>query len=311
MNGRRPALLCAMIIVALVLCGCTAPTQKNNASLAASGTGAIGIPVGRGQYLFNDSLGNADRPITVYTYRPAAWNQSGPILIVMPGAGRDGLSPRETWIPFAEEYSSLLVVPEFSQKYYPGDIWYPLGYTYGDTNWEPKANWTFVAIEHLFDDIRSKSGATRNTYLIDGHSAGAQFVHRMVTFLPDARYSRAVAANAGVYVLPVYTIPYPFGLKDSPLPESSLRDVFARKLIIMSGGSDTNPNDSSLANFPEAEAQGSTRFERAQFYYTTAKSEADRRGVPLNWEYHIVPGVGHDEAGMAGPSAALLFAPGA
>ena len=27
----------------------------------------------------------------------------------------------------------------------------------------------------------------------------------------------------------------------------------------MSGDRDTNPNDSSLANFPEAEAQGSTR----------------------------------------------------
>ena len=137
--------------------------------------------------MFNDSLGNADRPITVYTYRPAAWNQSGPIVFVMPGAGRGGYSPRETWIPYAEQYSSLLVVPEFSQEYYPGDLWYPLGYTYGSTNWEPKANWTFMAIEHLFDDIREKSGATTPTYLLDGHSAGGQFVHRLVTFLPDAR----------------------------------------------------------------------------------------------------------------------------
>jgi pimeloyl-ACP methyl ester carboxylesterase len=176
-------------------------------------------------------------------------------------------------------------------------------------NWQPKGNWTFVAIEHLFDDIRLKSGATQNTYLLFGHSAGAQFVNRMVTLLPEARYSRAVAANAGVYILPVYTIQYPFGLKDSPLYESSLPKVFSRKMIVMSGEADTT-RDSSLASFPEAEAQGSTRFERAQFYYATAKSEADRREIPLNWEYHVVPGVGHDEAGMAGPSAALLFAPG-
>ena len=59
-----------------------------------------------------------------------------------------------------------------------------------------------MAIEHLFDYIRTKSGATRNTYLLDGHSAGAQFVHRIVTLLPDARYSRAVAANAGLYIMP-------------------------------------------------------------------------------------------------------------
>jgi hypothetical protein len=295
-----------ILVLTLFVCGCSAPPQKELTG-SANSSGTPGIPLGRGQFMFNDLLGNADRPITVYTYRPAAWNLSGPVLIVMPGAGRDGQSSRETWIPYAEQYSSLLVVPEFSEKYYPGDTWYAAGNTYDATNWVPKANWTYMAVEHLFDDIREKSGATRNTYLLDGHSAGAQFVHRMVTFLPDARYSRAVAANAGLYVMPVYTIPYPFGLKDSPLYESDLPKVFARKLIIMSGGSDTNPNDSGLANFPEAEAQGSTRFERAQRYFTTAQSEAGRLQVPLNWEYHVVPGVGHDEAGMAGPSAEQLF----
>ena len=174
-------------------------------------------------------------------------------------------------------------------------------------NWKPKANWTYTAVEHLFDYTREKSGATTPTYLLFGHSAGARFVHRMVTLLPKARYSRAVAANAGVYLLPVYTLPYPFGLKDSPLPENNLPLVFARKLIVMSGGSDTNPNDGSLANFPEAGAQGATRFDRARFYFTIAKEEAERRNVPFNWEYHVVPGVGHSESGMAGPSAERLF----
>ena len=265
------------------------------------------MPEGRGMFMFNDSLGNFDRPITVYTYRPAAWKTTGPILIVMPGAGRDGQSPRDTWIPYAEKYSSLVVVPEFSLQYYPTDYWYNLGNTYDDVNWIAKTNWTYTAIEHLFDYTKEKSGATTNTYLLFGHSAGAQFVHRMVLLLPDARYSRAIAANAGVYLLPEYTLPYPYGLKDSPAYESNLPKVFARKLIVMSGGSDTNPNDGALASFPEAEAQGSTRFERAKFFFATAMSEADKRGAPLNWEYHVVPGVGHDEAGMAGPSAALLF----
>jgi pimeloyl-ACP methyl ester carboxylesterase len=306
MKPGIPHLLCVILLLAIVVCGCSAPPSKDlTGSVTGSPSGEI--PVGRAQFVFNDSLGNADRPITVYTYRPAAWNQSGPILIVMPGAGREGSGSRETWLPYAEQYSSLLVVPEFSQEYYPGDLWYPGGYTYDAGNWQPKANWTYMAIEHLFDDVREKSGATTETYLLDGHSAGGQFVHRMVTLLPDARYSRAVAANAGVYLLPTYSVPYGFGLKDSPLYENELPTVFSRKLIIMSGGSDTNPNDGSLANFPEAEAQGSTRFERARYYFTTAQSEAGRLNATLNWEYHVIPDVGHDEAGMAGPSAELLF----
>jgi hypothetical protein len=317
-----------ILVFILVICGCSTSSPHNltsspnntgmmsiplgggsqNAfSSSPNSAGTLGIPLGSGQFVFNDSLGNADRPITVYTYRPAAWNQSGPILIVIPGAGRDGESPRDTWVPYAEQYSSLLIVPEFSLEYYPNDLWYVLGNTFGTKSWNPKANWTYMAIEHLFDYVREKTGATRNTYLLDGHSAGGQFVHRLVTFLPDARYSRAVAANPGLYVMPVYSVPYTLGLKDSPLPESDLPKVFSRKLIIMSGGSDTDPNDSSLANFPAAEAQGSNRFERAKNYFATAQAEAASLHVPLNWEYHVVPGIGHDEAGMAGPSAEMLF----
>jgi pimeloyl-ACP methyl ester carboxylesterase len=319
-----------ILLLTLTISGCTAPSSQPSPSNSPpqlspqpsslqelpgslDSTEIQGIPLGRGQFVFNDSLGNADRPITVYTYRPVTWNQSGPVLIVIPGADRNGRSSRFMWVRYAEQYSSLLIVPEFSLEYYPTDYWYHLGNTYDSTNqtpkmnWTPKAKWTYTAIEHLFDYTREKSGATRDTYLLFGHSAGAQFVHRMVTLLPEARYSRAVAANSGVYLLPEYSDPYPFGLKDSPVYNSNLSKVFARKLIIMSGGRDTDPNAGDLANFPEAEAQGSTRFERARFYFTTAQSEAGRLRVPLNWEYHVVPGVGHDEVGMAGPSAKILF----
>ena len=258
--------------------------------------------------MFNDSLGNADRPITVYTYRPVSWNQSGPVLIVMPGAGRDGQPSRDAWIPYADRYSCLLIVPEFSLHI--------ILMTTGTTLGIPTIPLTGSRKRTGHIRRSSTSSITPGksteqqppTYLLFGHSAGAQFVHRMVMLLPEARYSRAVAANAGVYMVPLFTVPYPFGLKDSPLPQSDLQKIFARKLIVMSGGSDTDPNDGSLASFPEAEAQGATRFDRARFYFTTAKEEAGRRNVPFNWEYHVVPGVGHSEPGMAGPSAERLFA---
>jgi pimeloyl-ACP methyl ester carboxylesterase len=268
-----------------------------------------GIPVGSGNFVFTDMRGNADRPIRVYTYRPATWNVSGPVLIIMHGADRSGMPPRNIWAPYGDLFSCLIIAPEFSLKYYPDDSWYAGGHLFDEQmNWQPKENWTYMAIEHLFDDIRNRTGARQETYLLFGHSAGAQFVHRMVTFLPEARYSRAVAANAGVYAMPTYSAGYGFGLRGSPLRETDLPNVFSRKLIIMSGANDTL-RDSGLATFPAAEAQGSTRFERAKNYYATALSEAENRSIPLNWEYHVVPGVGHSESGMAGPSAKLLFAP--
>ncbi|MCX6700345.1 MAG: hypothetical protein NTV68_10550 [Methanomicrobiales archaeon] len=83
-----------------------------------------------------------------------------------------------------------------------------------------------------------------------------RFVYRAVTLLPGARYSRAVAANSGVYLLPEYSLPYPLGLKDAPLPESNLSKVFAHKLTVMSGGSNKDPNDPGLANFPRGRGRG-------------------------------------------------------
>jgi len=293
-----------LVLTCMILsCGCATTAPKESVSHVGGN-----IPAVEGQYIFNDSIGNVDRPITVFTYRPSTWDTNGPVLIVMHGAGRSGKESMRVWEPYSERYSCLIVAPEFSEKYYPGDQWYIGGNMFSSTGKvNPKSNWTYTAIEHLFNDIKNRTGARQESYLLFGHSAGAQFVHRLVTFLPEARYSRAVAANAGFYVFPIYTIQAPTGLKLSPLPASDLPKVFGRKLIIMSGEADTNPDDSSLARFPEAEAQGKNRFERALAYYNAAKSEASRLSVPLNWEYYTVPGVGHDEVGMAGPSAVRLF----
>lgn len=295
---------CLLVLACMILsCGCATTAPKESAS-----PGGGRNPAGEGQYTFNDSLGNVDRPITVYTYRPSTWNSDSPVLIVMHGAGRNGKDTMMAWKSYSERYSCLIAAPEFSEQYYPGDQWYIGGNLYSSTGKvNPKSNWSYTAVEHLFVDIRNRTGARQESYLLFGHSAGSQFVHRLVTFLPEARYNRAVAANAGFYVFPIYTIQAPTGLKISPLPASDLPKVFSRKLIIMPGEADTNPDDSSLARFPEAEAEGKNRFERALAYYKTAKSEASRLSVPFNWEYYTVPGVGHDEGGIVGPSAARLF----
>lgn len=300
--------LAGFLVILVIASCCTGPQRGGNITSSLPATDSNGIPVGKGYYVFTDLRGNVDRPITVLTYRPASWNASGPVLIVMHGVDRSALSSRDVWISYGELFSCLIIAPEFSLKYYPHDYWYTAGNLYDEKgNPTPKENWTYSAVEHIFDDIRNRTGANQETYLLFGHSAGAQFVHRHVTFLPEARYSRAVAANAGVYAMPTYSVVYPFGLQGSPLPESDLPKVFSGKLIIMAGAGDTNPRDIDLAKFDEAELQGSTRFERARNYYTTAQREAINRGVPLNWEYLVVPGIGHSESGMAGPAAQQLF----
>ena len=102
-------------------------TSSGNNKFQTTATATTEIPVGTGKYVFINKLGNSDRPITVYTYRPASWNLSDPVLIVMHGAGRDASASRDVWVPYSEKYSTLLIAPEFSNEYYPGDSWYTGG----------------------------------------------------------------------------------------------------------------------------------------------------------------------------------------
>ena len=48
-----------------------------------------------------------------------------------------------------------------------------------------------------------------------GHSAGGQFVHRMLSFGFRDRVAVAVSANAGTYAMPDLSTPWPFGLGET------------------------------------------------------------------------------------------------
>ncbi len=312
MNQPIPPGPVLVLLLALFFCGCLGhtPDSTEPATLIRDQNS---VPQGSSQFVFNDSQGNGDRPVTVFIYRPEHWQRSGPVLIAMHGAGRNGADTRNIWISISERYNCLIVAPEFSSTWYPGDNMYIGGNLYpiqnspGKPDLNQRSVWTYTAVEHLFDEVKKRTNATTGTYLLFGHSAGAQFVHRLVTFLPDARYSRAIAANAGMYLFPTYSVSYGLGLNSSPLEKFDLSRIFSRKLIILAGESDNNPNDTSMPTFPEAEAQGKTRLERAENYYQTAKAEADDLNVTLNWELHTVPGIGHDEGGMAAASVKWLF----
>ena len=91
------------------------------------------------------------------------------------------------------------------------------------------------SIEDIFDAVRNANGFSRARYDIYGHSAGAQFLHRLVLFKPAARYRVAVAANAGWYAMPDFAVSYPYGLGASGLSPAGLARAFGRHLVLLLG----------------------------------------------------------------------------
>ena len=175
----------------------------------------------------------AGKHVKVWHYAPAGLAADAPVVIVMHGVGRNGEDYLNDWAQYADRKHFLLVVPEFSKAEFPGDE----GYNYGNTvdaagKPLPREEWSFSMIEPVFDAVRARTGNRSTTYLLYGHSAGAQFVQRFIYFVPAARYSRAVEANAGWYMLPDLAGAFPYGLRGTPVGEADLRKALARPLVV-------------------------------------------------------------------------------
>jgi pimeloyl-ACP methyl ester carboxylesterase len=144
-------------------------------------------------------------------------------------------------------------------------------------------------------------------HILYGHSAGGQFVHRLVLFMPEARYQRAIAANPGFYTFPTPDVAYPYGMEGTPLQTGISNTVFERNFVLMLGTKDTNRHNSVLRKTPQADRQGVNRFERGRNYFKAAQEVAQRGKAKFNWQLVEVPGVGHSDVGMAQPAATILF----
>jgi len=250
-----------------------------------------------------------DRPILVRYHLPAGFSPSTPIVFVMHGNGRTGDSYFRVWQQPAIDYGFLLVVPEFDAEHYPGSRSYNLGNIFpGEepTTRNPESDWTFTAIEDLFDVIREAAGSTRAAFRIYGHSAGSQFVHRFLMTRPDAPVERAVAANAGWYTMPTEEVRWPYGLGGSGFKLTSLADRFQQDVTILLGDQDTDPNHPGLRRTLEALAQGPHRFARGQTFFRVAEAAAGSLGVPFAWVLETVPGAEHRNSQMTPRAAAIL-----
>jgi hypothetical protein len=147
-------------------------------------------------------------------------------------------------------------------------------------------------------------------YSLFGHSAGGQFLDRLAAFVPtEAR--RIVVANAGSYVFPSLEIDAPFGLGkvySGTQGEAALRRYLEQPLTIYLGQGDIR--DDERNDYPEALAQGASRFQRGVNVFNAAKTLAQTRGWPFNWRLVELPGVGHDARKMlAAPQAAEALSP--
>ncbi len=292
----------------------------------------VNIREGSGEFLIEGGIGKKDRTIRVFYHKPKNYTSDSKILIIVPGAGRNGDSYRDAWIEKSEKYNILILSPMYPEKEYDfGDyhlcgIMYDLdlknGVTYiKDTNiakmdeekFTFKVNskpeeWIFDDFDRIFDLASQHLGSTQTTYDIFGHSAGGQILHRMTIFDIDSKVNRIIAANSGFYTLPSFDFKLPFGVKDAPFSEENLPTIFKKKLVLLIGELDNeNEKGGTLLHSVSANKQGMHRLERGTFFFNSSKEKAKEMNVDFNWKKIIVPGTGHNHKKMGDAVAAYLY----
>lgn len=269
-------------------------------SIVVTGCAAFVRPDPAAQSFRLSGWGGPD--LRVFTVEPDGLEADAPVVIVLHGVRRDAKEYRNNWIDLAKQYRVRVYVPEFSKRAYAAAEDYTLG---GVSMAAPVSQGSYDAIEPLFDHLRAARGVAAGQYMLFGHSAGAQFVHRFACFEDAPRLGLAIAANAGWYTLPEPKTDWPYGVNGVEAV-CERADWVQRPLLILLGEADNDPKAEFLRRTPEADAQGLNRLARGHTFFAAGRNAALEENVTFGWRLEVVPGVAHDNAGMAKAAMAAI-----
>lgn len=256
----------------------------------------------------------SNRTINIYYHIPDGDIKSMPILMSFHGGSRNADDYRDYWTDIANNSNFMVFAPEFQSGDFSSDE-YNLGNVFDDGDnpsngtYNQQEEWTFSMLDLLFEYIKTEVNGTQETYNGWGHSAGSQFLHRFVLFMPESKLNIAVCSNAGWYTVPESEINFPYGLDQSQLDTNRLNLAFSKKLYLHLAEDDTDPNSSSLRHNEVVDnQQGLHRRARGRYFYTTSKETANQNQSEFNWiKTDEVPNVSHQGRLMAQDAIKYLY----
>jgi len=229
------------------------------------------------------------------------------------GTDRNAADYRDAFIQAANSKMFIVIAPEFSNENFPAGNGYNLGNVYqnGDnpsaSTLNPTHEWSFSMVEPLFDYITEQLMNNSTNYQLFGHSAGAQFAHRFLLFVPNNKADKVVISAGGWYTFPSTSANFPYGFNNSILLNGSTQNFYAKNVRVQVGQLDNNPNESGLRRNAQADAQGTNRLERNTNFFNFCQQNAQSKNETFNWSFYIVPNANHNLQMAANHAANLIF----
>ena len=173
----------------------------------------------------------------------------------------------------------------------------------------PASSGRLGSMNGFFSALRAQGITTTQRYGLFGHSAGGQYVHRMLSFGYRDHVAVAISANAGTYAMPDLATDWPWGLGATGVTRDDLR-VPAEFSAYDHGWHRGYQNHRAI--FSQRTEVAETRSDpvcpSAHLFANWTSAAADL-GVSLAWRVIDVPDVGHDGRQMSDAAAPLIAEP--
>ena len=249
--------------------------------------------------------------IPVFYVAPEEINKNTRLVVVMHGRKRNGKQYRDQWLQKAKELNLFVLVPQFSEKNFPGVYRFNYGNVFTENNQSlPSDKHLFSMIDPLVKFSLKKFKIKSDHWGIYGHGAGAHFVHRYVLHYPEATHTLAIAANLGWY-LSVTDQDWPFGLTNSNIDDEMLKKAFKKYFLLMLGRADTStkPNSQYVKeHWDTINLQGKHRLDRGRNFFESAVVKSKEVNQFFKWGMVEVPTKkGHGNTEQMVPYAAEMF----
>lgn len=292
----------------------------------------IRLQPGSGVFEVKGGPGREEKTIKIFYHQPKSFSKDSKILLVIPGAGRNGDSYRDAWVEESEKYDVLILSPMYAEAAYPFTDYHLGGLIQNanlrsaieylensnqvklderklefELNKEPQY-WIFGDFDRIFDLVVAATESEQTEYDIFGHSAGGQILHRFTLFQPISKARYILAGNAGFYTLPSAETKLPFGTQGIDISDANLKTAFSKRLVLFLGELDNaEEQGGTLLRSPSADQQGLHRLARGHYFYDTCKDLAKQLGVSYEWKIQVVPQVGHNHRKMGDAAAKFLY----
>lgn len=139
------------------------------------------IEPGSGRFLVEGGPGHRDDTLTVHYHRPERFDRRSPVVMVIPGAGRNGDDYRDAWVDASEKHGVLVLSPSYPEEDYP---------EYWSYNLAGMTDRVTLELDVVLDtdpglwrpdEVRDRLPAQmEDPHQLFGHSASGHLLHRLV-----------------------------------------------------------------------------------------------------------------------------------